>query len=96
MAAMREMRERIARAPADQRAALHEEQMKLMREGMATMATLHGPAGMPAAGSMHSRMHGAMERQQMLEMRMDMMQTMMQVMMDRMAPAQAPAAAPKR
>ena len=76
-----------ARTPA-RRAALLEEQTKLMQSGMAMMAQMRsaaaaGAEGSPAMGDMMG-MHLQMER------RMAMMEQMIQLMMDRMS---APAAA---
>lgn len=87
--AMEAMHQKIlaARTPA-RRAALMDEQMKLMQSGMAMMAQMRsaapaGAEGIPAMGDMMG-MHMQMER------RMAMTEQMIQLMMDRMsAPAGA-------
>lgn len=93
--AMKAMHQKMqaAKTPA-KRAALMDEQMKLMQSGMAMMGQMRGAApagaeGIPAMGDMMGMdmgMHLQMER------RMAMTEQMMQMMMDRL-PAPAPAGA---
>lgn len=93
--AMKAMHQKMqaARTPA-KRAALLDEQMKLMQSGMAMMGQMRsaapaGAEGIPAMGDMMGMgMHLQMER------RMAMTEQMMQMMMDRL-PAPAGAKRPK-
>lgn len=74
MRAMQEMHEKMmsARTP-EERAALMDEQMKTMQDGMGMMSMMNDQsAKMPMS-----------QRHEMMEKRMDMMQLMMQSMMDR-------------
>ncbi|MGK2897142.1 MAG: hypothetical protein ACSLE9_00445 [Burkholderiaceae bacterium] len=90
MKAMQEMHQKMqsARTP-EERAALMQEHMKTMRDGMAMMGQMRGGMGMGAGkGPMGGGMpldHETMQR------RMDMMEAMMQMMLDR-EPVKPPAA----
>ncbi|WP_322072544.1 hypothetical protein [Burkholderia cepacia] len=82
MQAMRAMHEKMMNAKTpEERAALMDEQMKVMQNGMGMMEMMgtHS-SGMPMSS-----------RQGSMEMRMDMMQMMMQAMMDRQAAREHPA-----
>jgi hypothetical protein len=83
MRAMQEMHEKMmsARTP-EERAALMDEQMKTMQDGMGMMGMMNDQsAKMPMS-----------QRHEMMEKRMDMMQLMMQSMMDRQATQDRPLA----
>nr|WP_051994882.1 hypothetical protein [Burkholderia sp. lig30] len=86
MRAMQEMHEKMmsARTP-EERAALMDEQMKTMQDGMGMM----GMMGMMNDQSAKMPMS---QRHEMMEKRMDMMQLMMQSMMDRQATQDRPLA----
>ncbi|AOJ27687.1 MULTISPECIES: hypothetical protein [Burkholderia] len=82
MQAMRVMHEKMMNAKTpEERAALMDEQMKVMQNGMSMMEMM----GPPSSGMPMSSRRGSME------MRMDMMQMMMQAMMDRQAAREHPA-----
>ncbi|WP_321802760.1 hypothetical protein [Burkholderia sp. BCC1993] len=82
MQAMRAMHEKMMNAKTPQeRAALMDEQMKVMQNGMSMMEMMGArSSGMPMSS-----------RHESMEMRMDMMQMMMQAMMDRQAAQEHPA-----
>ncbi|MDF3080595.1 hypothetical protein [Burkholderia sola] len=82
MQTIRVMHEKMMNAKTpEERAALMDEQMKIMQNGMSMMEMMGTHAsGMPMAS-----------RQGNMEMRMDMMQMMMQAMMDRQAAREHPA-----
>lgn len=94
MRTMREMHAKMAAAKnPEERKALMEEHMKVMREGMTMMRGMsagdghtRGMAGMMGGGSMPPEMG---QRHRMMEKHMEMMQTMMQMMMDHMVPMPA-------
>jgi len=82
MQSMRAMHEKMMNAKTPQeRAALMDEQMKVMQNGMSTM----GMMGANSSGMPMSTRHESMEK------RMDMMEMMMQAMMDRQAAQEHPA-----
>lgn len=90
MKAMQEMHDRMraARTP-EERAALMDEHMKLMQDGMAMMGRMRGGRGgmgmgMMGGGGMGMGMGMGMGPE-MMGRRMDMMEMMMQMMMDREA-----------
>jgi len=81
MKQMQAMHEKMMAATTpEERAALMDEQMKSMQNGMHMMDMMkQDSSGMPMSGQKH----------EMMEMRLDMMQMMMQAMMDRQS-AQTP------
>lgn len=82
MQSMRAMHEKMMNAKTPQeRAALMDEQMKVMQNGMNMM----GMMGANSSGMPMSSRHESMEK------RMDMMEMMMQAMMDRQAAQEYPA-----
>jgi len=72
----------LAKTP-EQRSALMDEHMKVMRDSMAMMGGMGGMGGMQ--GMQNSGPMGM--HHQMMDKRMQLMQSMMQMMMDRMPPA---------
>lgn len=82
MQTMRVMHEKMMNAKTPQeRAALMDEQMKVMQNGMSMMEMMGA----------HTSSTPMSSRQGSMEMRMDMMQMMMQAMMDRQAAQEHPA-----
>ena len=83
MKQMQAMHEKMMAATTpEERAALMDEQMKSMQNGMRMMDMMkQDSSGMPMSGQKH----------EMLEMRLDMMQMMMQAMMDRQSAQNPPA-----
>ncbi|HHX4056028.1 MAG: hypothetical protein ACN6QT_16355 [Burkholderia contaminans] len=82
MQAMRVMHEKMMNAKTPQeRAALMDEQMKVMQNGMSMMEMMGA----------HSSSMPMSSRQGSMEMRMEMMQMMMQAMMDRQTAREHPA-----
>jgi len=86
MQSMREMHERVmaAKTP-EERAALMQQHMKTMQDGMAMMRRMHGAKGGMGPGGGMSMGH------EMMGKRMEMMETMMQMMVDREALKSPPA-----
>ena len=100
--AMQAMHEKMtaARTP-QERQALMDEHLKVMREAMGAMQGMSGmPGGMQGMGGMGAMQGQAaamgsgmgmppamMQHHQVMEKRMDMMTSMMQMMMDRLPPA---------
>jgi len=81
MKTMQEMHQKMmaARTPAE-RAALMNDHMKTMQDGMAMMGQMGG--GMPMQGGGMSSMSGGPSMQKNMMQRMDMMEMMMQMMVD--------------
>jgi hypothetical protein len=94
MAAMKQMHEKMMKAPAQERRALMAEHMKTMRGGMEMMKRMSGQAqkehqhgqdgGKEAPPAGPDRSAGAQARQQMIEQRLDMMQMLLEMMMDQL------------
>ena len=101
--AMQAMHEKLAAARTPQeRQALLDEHLRVMREAMGAMQGMSGMSGgmqgmggmggmgmgaMQGQGSAMGMPPGMMQHHQVMEKRMDMMTSMMQMMMDRLPPA---------